>query len=612
MDKRSLLAIGVCIAIFVLWFWVVNPLLFPPQKQPPPAPRPPAPPSTAVVPATDPIPVQPEGKAPEFPVLPPVEFATARYRVRFTNVGAGIASFTLLYPDAQGAVPLLAPHEPGRPHLALRHANGPDAIERLPWKLVEQTDRSVEYSFPLRNGVEISKKFTIDPEKHLLELLVHLQNKSAPDAQEPPDRALQLEILAFNGLEHDNVYRLEQYLTGFGFVGRGVDLRQLPAVEKGEKELAQALRITDQTERQKDAAAAEANFLIREKDLDWFGLKNRFFAVLLDPADQATRLRLDSCAFRSSSADAFKSSGNLKNLNASARLSETVVGGKPVALRFTAYLGPIRKDALRELPEADALLNYGSGCGMGCGPVGGLFYPLVQLINLLAPVILALLNFFGRLFGNYGVAIILTTVIIRCLVFPLSKKSQTAAYRMQALGPKVQILRERYKDDQQKMGVEQMKLFREHKINPLSGCLPMFLQLPVFVAMFSVFELSIELRKQPFLLWITDLSVPDALLDFGANIDIPLVPIFNSLNILPIIMTITWFLQAFYAPRSPDPQMQTQQKMMMAMPIVFGVMCYSYASGLSLYFLVNSLLAMGEQKLIKKFFLKPIGGATST
>jgi YidC/Oxa1 family membrane protein insertase len=179
--------------------------------------------------------------------------------------------------------------------------------------------------------------------------------------------------------------------------------------------------------------------------------------------------------------------------------------------------------------------------------------------------------------------------------------------QMQALSPKIQALKERYKDDQQKYGVEQMRLFKENKVNPVAGCLPVFIQMPIFIGMYSVFEMSIDLRHAPFIAWMTDLSQPDRLLGPWKPFEIPLLITTLSIeafNVLPILMTITWFLQAYFTPRSPDPQMAQQQKMMMWMPIIFGLTCYGLASGLSLYFLTNSLLSMGEQKIIKKYILK--------
>ena len=160
---------------------------------------------------------------------------------------------------------------------------------------------------------------------------------------------------------------------------------------------------------------------------------------------------------------------------------------------------------------------------------------------------------------------------------------------------------------QQKYGVEQMRLFKENKVNPVAGCLPLFIQMPIFIGMYSVFEMSIDLRHAGFIGWIRDLSQPDRLFGPWKPFEIPLLITSLSIeafNVLPILMTVTWFLQAYYTPRSPDPQMAQQQKMMMWMPIIFGLTCYGLASGLSLYFLANSLLSMGEQKIIKKYILK--------
>ena len=147
-----------------------------------------------------------------------------------------------------------------------------------------------------------------------------------------------------------------------------------------------------------------------------------------------------------------------------------------------------------------------------------------------------------------------------------------------------------------------MKLFKEHGVNPLSGCFPILLQLPIFIGLYSVLDISLEFRQAPFIGWITDLSQPDRLIAFKQPLNLFITSI-SDFNLLPIVMTITWFLQSYYAPRPQDPKMAAQQKMMMFMPVVFGLLCYSLASGLSLYLFINSLLAMIEQKIIKKYFL---------
>jgi YidC/Oxa1 family membrane protein insertase len=603
---------GLCMAILILWTGVISPLIWPPPKPPPPRPVPatprPAEPKPGPAPAPPPSPAPAEVRRPDVPVLPPIEKRAKSLRAVFVNEGAGVRELAIQY--GKGEVVLLAPREKERPHFAVRHVGGPDPIERLPWARDEETDASVQFSTVLRNGVKVTKKFTLDPERYQVGLRIDLDPPAASEKkEETAELKVQLELLAFNGLEHDSPYRYDYYLKGVTLVDRGFDWKDLAGVAKGESELADAMRLPEGKERAAEVKDARNYFSVDSGQKNWFGLKNRFFASLLLP-DGPTRGRLESYEFRTVSRAAAESDGGRKNLSALARTESVTLRNQRVTLLFSTYVGPLDKDVLAQVPQGPGLIDYGAGCSTGCGPFGVIFAPLGALVNLISPAIVWLLTSFGSLFGNYGVAIIVTTMVIRVCLFPLSKKSQVSAFRMQQLGPKIAAIRERYKDDQQKAGQEQMRLFREHKINPLSGCLPVLMQMPIFVGMYSVFELSIELRRAPFMLWIRDLSQPDMLLGPWKPIDIPLLPTIEAFNLLPILMTIIWFLQSYFAPRSPDPQMQAQQKMLMAMPIIFGLMCYGTASGLSLYFLVNSLLAMAEQKLIKKFFIKPLDGAS--
>lgn len=602
MDRRTLLAMVLCMAILILWTGVIAPLIWPPPK---PAPRKPAPPPSAA-PAPKPPPAESAPVPREIvrhPELPPATLRAGRLKAVFTNVGAGLKELAALYENEE--VLLLGPRPAGAPpHLAVREVGGPDPVETLPWKLEEQTDRSVRYSLVLRDGVRLAKKFSLDPETYRLGFVLDVEGP----ADLPEDRKVQLEVLALQGIQPDSPYRYDYYLHGVvAMDGRLLEF-DWAGISSGEAKLAEARHLPAGPARDEALEAARKYFSVTTGRKDWFGLKNRFFAILLQPLGPA-RARLDAYEFHTLPSAAPPGPGvPHKNLAARARTEPLAVRDRRVTFEFSAYAGPLRRDLLAEVPGALDLINYGAGCTKGCGPVGVLFAPMGALVNLVAPAILGLLKFFGGLFGNYGVGIILTTLAIRVLLFPLSKKSQVSAFRMQQLAPKIQALRERYKDDQQKFGVEQMRLFREHKINPLAGCLPLLLQMPIFVGMYSVFELSVELRREPFVLWIRDLSQPDMLLGPWTPVQIPLLPTIDGLNLLPIVMTVIWFLQAYFAPRSPDPQMAAQQKIMLAMPVIFGLMCYGLASGLSLYFLVNSLLALVEQKAIKKFFLKPAEG----
>jgi YidC/Oxa1 family membrane protein insertase len=605
LNKRVLLSMSVGLAAVLAWQLVLQPLIFP--KKPDTAATEPA--RTEGAPTqTPPAPKPAEAPAPvaaqDAPEVPPIILEAATCRVTLTNKGAGIREFALKNPSGDKKdVSLLSPHAGVSPHLALKQAAGSETLQSLGWEVVEKTDRSATFLYRLSTGIEIRKIFELAPDAPGPSLKIVMKNTGTGPAR------VALELLALNGMEHDSDYRYEQYASGAVYVEKGVKPWPLAAIEKGEekyRESQTAAKAEDRT-----AAYEEAKKALMQEggQKSWFGLKNRFFFSALLP-DSVTNSRIDVVSFRavpSSQLPAFK---DRKNAFVAARFDPLdLPGGQEQAWSLSLVAGPLRTESLKALPGGSGLLNYGGGCAGGCGPLGFLFKPMTELVNLVAPLILGVLTFLAGLFGNHGVAIMATTLLIRLSLFPLSRKSQVSMYRMQQLGPKIQALRDRYKDDQQKFGMEQMRLFREHKINPLSGCLPVVLQMPIFIAMYSVFELSVELRGAHFL-WM-DLSQPDHLVGpwtpWHINLLITSLTI-DAFNLLPIVMTVTWFLQSYFAPRSPDPQMAAQQKMMMFMPVMFGLMCYNLASGLSLYFLVNSLLSMTEQKLIKKFILPKAGG----
>ncbi len=604
MDKRSLLAIVLCMAIFFLWTSVVMPRLYPPEKPAAaPAVAPPAAPKTGpAAPADAPkaaVPAPVVARA-QHEVKPPFELKSKMLRVTMSNQGAGIRELVLTDPGMKGEVPLLRPFDERHPHFALRRLGGPEgeALEKAAWELVERTELKAEFRLLLQDGLQVTKIFELDPLRHTLRLTLMLDNKNppAPGKTEPADVPVRLELLAFNGMDPDSGYRFDQYLSGAWNYDKSVNFKPLAEVEKGEGKLAEGLKLADPARRADDVKAAEAYLKVEGGRKEWFGLKSRFFAVLVQP-DKSSLDVLDSYWFRSAppaAAAKFAADGKGdRNLEASARTNEMRVSGRKV-LQFEAYAGPQKTEVLKELPGAEELLKFSTGCIIS------------PVVNLVAPLILGTLKLTGSLLGNFGIGIIVTTLLIKLVVFPLTLKSQRSMAAMQQLGPKIQALRAKYGGDQQKFGMEQMKLFRENKVNPMAGCLPMLIQMPVFVGMYSVFEQSVDLRGAPFFLWVRDLSQPDHLIGpwtpVVINLFITTLSI-DAFNLLPIVMTLTWFLQAYFTPRSPDPQMASQQKMMMFMPVMFGLMCYGLASGLSLYFLVNSLLGMGELKLIKKVFL---------
>jgi YidC/Oxa1 family membrane protein insertase len=200
--------------------------------------------------------------------------------------------------------------------------------------------------------------------------------------------------------------------------------------------------------------------------------------------------------------------------------------------------------------------------------------------------LLRLLNLLYDLTRNYGVAIILLTALVRLVTIPLSQSSFKNMREMQKLQPQVERLRAKFKDDQMALQKETMELYRRHKVNPLSGCLPMLLQLPVFVGLYNGLYHAIELRHAPFMLWIDDLAAPDRLMVAGVGIPV-----------LTIIMGASMLVQQWLTPTQGDP---SQKTVMMIMPVVFTFMFINFPSGLVLYWLVSNILSIAQQYYVTR------------
>ena len=208
--------------------------------------------------------------------------------------------------------------------------------------------------------------------------------------------------------------------------------------------------------------------------------------------------------------------------------------------------------------------------------------------------IFKLLNWLFEQVGNFGVAIILLTIIIRGLMFPIAQKQFKSMAQMRAVQPKMKALQERYKDDKQKLQTEMMELYRKEKVNPLAGCLPMFLQIPVFFALYKVLLLAIEMRHQPFALWIKDLSAPDPLTPVNLFGLLPFdPPSMIAIGVLPIILGVTMWLQFKLNPAPMDP---VQQQVFSIMPWVLMFVMAPFAAGLQLYWAMSNILTIAQQK----------------
>jgi len=227
----------------------------------------------------------------------------------------------------------------------------------------------------------------------------------------------------------------------------------------------------------------------------------------------------------------------------------------------TLYAGPkIQKDLAALSPGLDKTVDYG-------------------ILWFLAEPIFWLLEHIHNLLGNWGFSIIVLTLIIKLAFFPLSAASYRSMARMRAVSPRLQALKEQFGDDRQKMSQAMMELYKKEKINPLGGCLPILVQMPVFLALYWTLLESVEMRQAPWILWITDLSIKD--------------PYF----ILPIIMGATMFIQQQLNPTPPDPM---QARVMKMMPIIFTFFFLWFPAGLVLYWVVNNVLSIAQQWYITR------------
>jgi YidC/Oxa1 family membrane protein insertase len=219
------------------------------------------------------------------------------------------------------------------------------------------------------------------------------------------------------------------------------------------------------------------------------------------------------------------------------------------------------------------------------------------------PMFLAL-DFFYRLFGNFGISILLVTVIVKLLFFPLANKSYASMAKMKSVQPQLQALKERYPDDKVKQQQEMMEIYKKEKINPVAGCLPVLIQIPVFFSLYKVLFITIEMRHAPFYGWIKDLSAPDPTNVFNLfgllHIDPTQVPVFGhylALGIWPIVMGITMWFQMKLNPTPPDP---TQKIMFDWMPLIFTFMLAGFPAGLVIYWAWNNLLSVVQQSFIMR------------
>jgi YidC/Oxa1 family membrane protein insertase len=298
-----------------------------------------------------------------------------------------------------------------------------------------------------------------------------------------------------------------------------------------------------------------------EGDILWFAMEEKYFMTSIIPStSNNTKLRINT--------------PSPDFLHASFLIQDPLAPQQVTAHNFTLYVGPKEINTLRAIGRhLEEIINFG-------------------YFAFIAKPLLIVLNFFYSFLSNYALAIILLTALIKVVFYPLTKTSLKSMKEMQKIQPQMAAIRKKFKDNKEKMNKEIMELYKRNKVNPLGGCLPMILQIPVFIALYNVLLNSIELRHAPFILWITDLSQPDRLGSFPIPFVTP-----PGIPVLTLLMGGSMLLQQKMSPTAMDPQ---QAKMMMLMPLFFTFMFINFPSGLVLYWLVNNILQIGQQYYIQK------------
>lgn len=312
-----------------------------------------------------------------------------------------------------------------------------------------------------------------------------------------------------------------------------------------------------------------------EKPVKFAGVTNQFFATLIRPAEPVVA----NVWARSSQVNLATGAAPVTAVSAGLHLpTVSLKPGEPLTLDYLVFIGPKHNPMLHKMESA-------WGTGWGDVMQYGWFWWVSGPLNWL-------LNFYHNLLDGvaknwaWGLSIILLTITVRIIIWPLHAKSTHTMKRMAKLQPEILKIKEKYPDDPNKVNTETMGLYRKYGINPLGGCLPMLIQIPIFFGFYRMLQYAVELRGQGFL-WVDDLSQPDTLMYIGG---IPL-------NILPIVMAITSFLQIRMTPMTGD---KMQQKIIMFMPFMFFFFCYNFASALALYWTTQNIFSIGQTWLMNK------------
>ncbi len=418
---------------------------------------------------------------------------------------------------------------------------------------VNQGNKTIEFVWKTTQGYVVKKTFTFSADSYAIDCDIAIDNHTTGALNDAI-------VISIPGFYDDEV----KSRSRFAFEGPVLYVGGEFEAVKPDKIL-----ITDKDRKKEEKLQEKINNSRFSGQIDWAGYTERYFMTAVMPKVEDNATIVDGRVQLSYVGETVTTQY--------IRKMDRLDPGTPGKYSFSFYMGPKSQEVLsaygNNLKES---VNFG-------------------FFNIIAKPLLLTMNAIYSVIPNYGIAIILLTVLIKLVFWPLGTKSYQSMNKMKKVQPLMMEIREKYKDDKQRMNQETMALYKTYKVNPAGGCLPLLVQMPIFFALYRMLYQVIELRHAPFFGWITDLSAPDRLMEFG--FDVPFMESPDGIPMLTLIMGASFFLQQKMSPTAGDPM---QAKMMMLMPVMMTVIFINFPSGLVLYMFVNNLISMGQQYYIQK------------
>lgn len=404
---------------------------------------------------------------------------------------------------------------------------------------INQGEKSIEFVWATTNGIVVKKVFTFRAASYMIDCDIVFQNGS----NMPVNDAL---VITMPGFYNEVVKKRSR----FAFEGPVVFIdNEYKAIKPDDIEEKSVYHGT----------------------IDWAGYTERYFMTAIMPQKKDETKIIDARI------KLFYTGERVENQYV--QKMDRLDPGKQVVYGFTFFMGPKSLKVLNAYENnLKNVVHFG-------------------FFHVIAKPLLSVMNKIYDYIPNYGVAVILLTVLIKLIFWPLGTKSYKSMNKMKKVQPLMMKIREKYKDDKQKMNQEIMGLYKTYKVNPAGGCLPILVQMPIFFGLYRMLYQAIELRHAPFAGWVTDLSAPDRLLNF--DFAIPMMTPPYGIPMMTLLMGASFLLQQKMTPTSGDPM---QARMMMLMPIFMTVLFINFPSGLVLYMFVNNIISMGQQYYIQKKF----------